>query len=188
MDFTKYIYDSEATNYVALAPYETNANDGTKKRTREKQTKDNVINFALNDIFNFELPTYADDYELRQFKGLTYNEQLSILSHILRIQAYGIRKAIDHKVSIVIPYIGRYTYNKYRELSFNIFSRLKKIENVENINYIIKNTLRDLQRTERRNKRKLRLSTKEQHYPFISLNESGRKIDIIDERHNEFNR
>jgi hypothetical protein len=188
MDFINYIYDLEATDYVPRAPYETNANEGTKNRSRERQTRDNIINFALNDIFHFELPTYADDYELRQFKGLSYKEQLSILLHILRIQAYSMRKAIEHKSSIVVPYIGRYTYNKYRELSFNIFRRLRKIENIENINFIIKNTLRDLQRTERRDKRKDRLSIREKTYPFISLNESGRKIDIIDERYNEFSR
>jgi len=189
MDFIKYIYDKEKTDYVPREHFETNCNIGTCNRSREIQTRDNIINFALNDIFNLELPTYNDDYELRQFKGLSYKEQLSILLHILRIQAYAIRKAIEVKSTIALPYIGRYTYNKYRELSFNIFKRLKNIENIENIRYIIRNTLGDLKRTEKRKKRIDRLSKrKETIYPFISLNESGRKIDIIDERYNEFSR
>ena len=188
MDFNKYIYDKSRTDYVPREQFETNCTIGTKNRSRENQTKDNIVNFALNDIFHLELPTYEDAYELRQFKGLSYREQLSILLHILRIQAYAIRKAIELKQTIALPYIGRYVYNKYKELSFNIFKRLEHIENIENIKHIVRTTLSDLSRTERRKKRIKRLATREITYPFIELSDSGRKIDIIDERHNDFKR
>ena len=186
--FLHYISNKELTDYIPREQTETNAEEGSANRSRTTQTRDNIVNFALNDIETLELPTYEDDYELRVFKGYSYREQISILLHILRIQAYAIRKAVDIKSTIALPYLGRYTYNKYRELSFNIFKRLKDIEHIENIRYIVRTTLGDLGRNERREKRKKRLSIRTIEYPRIKLNESGRKIDIIDERYNDFKR
>jgi hypothetical protein len=181
MSNSTYIYDKD-NDYLKRDHNEMYASKGTKGRTREKQTTDNVLHFAIQSINSEVLPTEVDNVELEKFKSLPHNDKLNVLMHILRIQAYAIRKAIENNTSIALPYLGRFVYNKYRELSFSIFHTLKNIDNVETIKNIIRTTITDLKRTKERKNRKDRLSIRKDS-PTINLEDSSSPYNIINERH-----
>jgi len=182
-----YLSNPNNTEYPTRELHDSFIDIGTNKRSRLVHTGDNVVYFAADEIQNTTLPVVADMKEFDKYLSLTDDEQLSILLHILRIQAYAMRKAIDVKSSISLPYIGRFVYNKYKELSYNIHMKLKDIENVENIKYLARTIITDLNRSERRIKRRDRLASRLDS-PIINLADSGIKKDIIDDRYNDFSR
>lgn len=183
--FIEYLKDDENTIYTSAV--NGRADDGTKNRTRTKQTLDNILNYTLYDIYSKDQYfMIADNYVINEFKNNTHNEQVAILKHILRIQAYTIRKAILNKVSMVVPVLGRFTYNKYRELALNIYAKYNKIENGSIINYLIKSIIKDLLDSERREKRKQRLSIRKD-VPYLQLedfNIYNKQRNLADERYN----
>ncbi len=183
----EYLDNPNNTDYPTREFHDNHIDIGTNNRSRTIHTGHNVIYYAADELQNTTLSVPADMKEFDKYLSRSDDEQLSILLHILRIQAYAMRKAIAVKSGISLPYIGRFVYNKYKELSYNIHMRLRDIENVENIKYLARTIITDLNRSERRIKRRDRLATRLDS-PIIDINDSGIKKDIIDDRYNDFNR
>lgn len=177
--FTHYLNDTENTAYPKRDEDDKYVEGGSKGRTRIKQTKDNIINFTLNDIYSSDLVNIYDSGELDDFKGISEPEQIGVLNHMLRIQAYAIREAIDKRASIMLAALGRFNYNPYRELSLNIYNKFKDIETGTVIKTLIREVVTNLKVSETRKKRIFKLSTRKE-FPIVELSDNSKR-DIINE-------
>jgi hypothetical protein len=178
VEFTEYLKDSENTEYPSRDTFDKFVQGGTKDRTRSVMTLDNVLNRTINNLMGYEIINRYDAPAFDEFRGISYTEQLDVLTHILKIQAFTIKKALNERSTIVLPYIGRFTFSKYYSLAIKIYERFKHTEETSVIRSAISDTLLNVQRSEERQRKKLKLSERKD-MPLFNMN--IQKRDLIDE-------
>lgn len=177
MGFYEYVNNPDLTTYGK-------GKDKVDNRTKERQTLDNIINFTLYDVYTSDyLNNLYANSSIQEFKNLEEDIQIGVLKHILRAQAYSIKKAFYSFKSIALPYLGRLNYSKYKKLSYDIYFKYKDSAPIETIKLLIRTTITDYKRSDRRNINIEKLSTRKQ-LPVLDYNSIYFKRNYIDERYN----